>query len=77
MSSWSGGFTGGIVLGALRAVSGFMSLLACAPQVEAMVHPFFDEIRDPNVRLPNGKPLPALFNFKKEVSRRTGPQFKG
>ena len=36
-------------------------------QVEALVHPFFDELRDPNTRLPNGKPLPPLFNFKKEV----------
>ncbi|CAI7885046.1 unnamed protein product, partial [Closterium sp. NIES-53] len=33
---------------------------------EALVHPFFDEIKDPNTRLPNGKPLPPLFNFKKE-----------
>lgn len=38
--------------------------------IEAMVHPFFDEIRDPNTRLPdsrhtNGGPkdLPALFDF--------------
>ncbi|CAI5999578.1 unnamed protein product [Closterium sp. NIES-65] len=37
---------------------------------EALVHPFFDEIKDPNTRLPNGKPLPPLFNFKKE-------EFKG
>jgi hypothetical protein len=28
------------------------------------VHPFFDELRDPNCRLPNGRPLPPLFNFK-------------
>ncbi|MBA0619972.1 hypothetical protein Godav_005756, partial [Gossypium davidsonii] len=32
--------------------------------LEACVHPFFDELRDPNVRLPNGRPLPPLFNFK-------------
>ncbi len=38
--------------------------------VEAMVHPFFDELRDPNTRLPdsrhsNGasKDLPTLFDF--------------
>jgi len=30
---------------------------------EALAHPFFDELRDPNSRLPNGKPLPNLFNF--------------
>jgi glycogen synthase kinase 3 beta len=38
--------------------------------IEAMVHPFFDELRDPNTRLPdsrhqNGGPrdLPPLFDF--------------
>jgi len=30
---------------------------------EALCHPFFDELREPNARLPNGKPLPQLFNF--------------
>ena len=34
------------------------------PQLEACVHPFFDELRDPNTRLPSGRPLPPLFNFK-------------
>eukprot|EP00743_Colponemidia_sp_Colp-15_P001062 GILK01001172.1.p1 GENE.GILK01001172.1~~GILK01001172.1.p1 ORF type:complete len:428 (-),score=45.62 GILK01001172.1:267-1550(-) len=34
--------------------------------LEACLHPFFDEIRDPNCRLPNGKPLPPLFNFTQE-----------
>lgn len=33
-------------------------------QLEACIHPFFDELRDPNTRLPNGRPLPPLFNFK-------------
>lgn len=32
--------------------------------LEALVHPFFDELREPNARLPNGRPLPPLFNFK-------------
>ncbi|XP_062144405.1 glycogen synthase kinase-3 homolog MsK-3-like [Alnus glutinosa] len=32
--------------------------------LEALVHPFFDELRDPNTCLPNGRPLPPLFNFK-------------
>ncbi|KAK7833568.1 shaggy-related protein kinase epsilon [Quercus suber] len=32
--------------------------------LEACVHPFFDELRDPNIRLPHGRPLPPLFNFK-------------
>lgn len=28
-----------------------------------MIHPFFDELRSPETRLPNGKELPPLFNF--------------
>ncbi|KAG4384497.1 hypothetical protein GLYMA_13G289800v4 [Glycine max] len=35
--------------------------------VEAMAHPFFEELREPNARLPNGRSLPPLFNFKKEL----------
>ena len=40
--------------------------------IDAMVHPFFDELRDPNCRLPDSrhpggpsKDLPELFNFSK------------
>ncbi|XP_047338759.1 shaggy-related protein kinase NtK-1-like isoform X1 [Impatiens glandulifera] len=32
--------------------------------MDAMIHPFFDELRDTNTRLPNGRLLPPLFNFK-------------
>ncbi|KAE8685171.1 Glycogen synthase kinase-3-like protein MsK-1 [Hibiscus syriacus] len=32
--------------------------------IEALIHPFFDELRHPNTRLPNGRFLPPLFNFK-------------
>nr|GEV04679.1 uncharacterized mitochondrial protein AtMg00810-like [Tanacetum cinerariifolium] len=32
--------------------------------LEACFHPFFDELRDPPTRLPNGRPLPSLFNYK-------------
>ncbi|KAK9067298.1 hypothetical protein SSX86_014624 [Deinandra increscens subsp. villosa] len=32
--------------------------------LEACTHPFFTELRDPNTRLPNGRPLPPLFNFR-------------
>ncbi|KAF5455450.1 hypothetical protein F2P56_025023 [Juglans regia] len=32
--------------------------------LEALVHPFFDELRDPSTCLPNGRPFPPLFNFK-------------
>ncbi|MFS8027099.1 putative protein-serine/threonine kinase [Helianthus anomalus] len=35
--------------------------------LEAIAHPFFDELRQPNVHLPNGRPLPPLFDFKQEV----------
>ncbi|MCO5560452.1 hypothetical protein L7F22_014067 [Adiantum nelumboides] len=31
--------------------------------LEACVHPFFDELRDPRTKLPNGRALPPLFNF--------------
>lgn len=38
--------------------------------IDAMVHPFFDELRDPNTRLPDSRhpngavrDLPALYNF--------------
>lgn len=34
--------------------------------LDACAHPFFDELRDPTTRLPNGKPLPALVNFSRE-----------
>ncbi|KAF3948379.1 hypothetical protein CMV_025617 [Castanea mollissima] len=36
--------------------------------LEACAHPFFDELREPNARLPNSRPLPPLFNFKQELS---------
>uniref|UniRef100_A0A2N9IYI1 Uncharacterized protein n=1 Tax=Fagus sylvatica TaxID=28930 RepID=A0A2N9IYI1_FAGSY len=32
--------------------------------LEACIHTFFDELRNPNIRLPHGRPLPPLFNFK-------------
>ncbi|VDC05371.1 unnamed protein product [Peniophora sp. CBMAI 1063] len=34
--------------------------------VEAMVHPFFDELRGPETKMPNGKDFPPLFNFTRE-----------
>ncbi|XP_031504199.1 shaggy-related protein kinase eta-like [Nymphaea colorata] len=36
--------------------------------LEACAHPFFDELREANARLPNGRPLPPLFNFKQELN---------
>ncbi|KAG6829667.1 Glycogen synthase kinase 1 [Tricholoma furcatifolium] len=34
--------------------------------VEAMVHPFFDELRVEGQRMPNGKEFPRLFDFARE-----------
>ncbi|XP_072325191.1 glycogen synthase kinase-3 beta-like [Scyliorhinus torazame] len=31
--------------------------------LESCSHPFFDELRDPLTRLPNGRELPELFTF--------------
>ncbi|KAG2594981.1 hypothetical protein PVAP13_5KG034400 [Panicum virgatum] len=36
--------------------------------LDACAHPFFDELRAPNARLPNGRPFPPLFNFKHELA---------
>ncbi|KAJ9057432.1 glycogen synthase kinase 3 [Entomophthora muscae] len=33
---------------------------------EALVHPFFDELRNPETKLPTGQPLPELFDFTKQ-----------
>jgi len=34
--------------------------------VEAMCHPFFDDLRNGDGTMANGKPAPELFNFTKE-----------
>ncbi|GJE97946.1 serine/threonine-protein kinase [Phanerochaete sordida] len=34
--------------------------------VEAMCHPFFDELRQEGAKMPNGKEFPLLFNFTRE-----------
>ena len=34
--------------------------------VQAMVHPFFDELRQEDARMPNGREFPPLFNFTRE-----------
>ena len=31
--------------------------------IEACAHPFFDELRQPSTKMPNGRELPLLFNF--------------
>jgi len=35
-------------------------------------HAFFDELRDPNTKLPNGRDLPTLFDFSAEEMRMGG-----
>jgi len=50
------------------AINFIGSMLAYAPEqrvlpIQGCVHPFFDELRDPATRLPNGRELPPLFNF--------------
>lgn len=32
-------------------------------QLEACAHPFFNDLRDPDTSLPNGRAFPALFDF--------------
>jgi glycogen synthase kinase 3 beta len=34
--------------------------------VEALCHPFFDELRTGDMRMPNGREMPLLFNWTKE-----------
>ncbi|KAI4365722.1 hypothetical protein MLD38_021686 [Melastoma candidum] len=41
---------------------------------KALAHPFFDELRDPNAKLPNGRPFPPLFNFKSQELRAVAPE---
>jgi len=36
--------------------------------LEVCAHSFFDELREPHARLPNGRPFPPLFNFKQELA---------
>lgn len=31
--------------------------------MEGLAHPYFDELRQSTCKLPNGRPLPPLFNF--------------
>ena len=40
--------------------------------LEALSHPFFDELRDQSSVLPNGQPLPSLFNWTAEESECMG-----
>lgn len=53
------------------AISLISSLLEYTPTarltaIEALCHEFFNELRVENARLPNGKPMPELFNWTRE-----------
>ncbi|XP_024993261.1 shaggy-related protein kinase epsilon-like isoform X2 [Cynara cardunculus var. scolymus] len=42
--------------------------------LEACTHPFFDDLRNPNTTLPNGKPLPPLFDFTPQELAHASPE---
>mmetsp|Transcript_2425 Transcript_2425/g.3539 ORF Transcript_2425/g.3539 Transcript_2425/m.3539 type:complete len:425 (-) Transcript_2425:405-1679(-) len=51
-----------------EAVDLISSMLAYDPEkriglLDSCLHPFFKELKDPNLKLPDGSPLPPLFNF--------------
>ena len=57
-----------------EAVEYVSKLLMYDPQLrptplENLGDSYFDELRDPKTRLPNGMPLPELFNFTPEEKR--------
>jgi glycogen synthase kinase 3 beta len=41
--------------------------------IDALAHSCFDELREPNVRLPNGKQLPPLFDFSEDERQYIAP----
>ncbi|XP_060606498.1 glycogen synthase kinase-3 beta-like isoform X2 [Ruditapes philippinarum] len=50
---------------AIQVVSRLLEYIPSAriSPLEACAHAFFDELREPSTRLPNGRELPVLFNF--------------
>mmetsp|Transcript_8590 Transcript_8590/g.16864 ORF Transcript_8590/g.16864 Transcript_8590/m.16864 type:complete len:377 (+) Transcript_8590:526-1656(+) len=44
--------------------------------LEALAHPFFDELRNPECRLPNGEKLPPLFNWTSEERAQMSEQLR-
>ena len=60
-----------------EAIEFLASLLVYSPSrrptaYQALLHPFFDELRNENTRLPNGERLPPLFNWA-EIESKTAP----
>ncbi|XP_020692789.1 shaggy-related protein kinase epsilon isoform X2 [Dendrobium catenatum] len=61
------------------AVDFISKLLQYSPKLrltalEACAQPFFDELRDPNTSLPDGRPLPPLFNFTDQELAGASPE---
>eukprot|EP00128_Syssomonas_multiformis_P018469 Colp12_sorted_trinity150504_noHs@22199 len=61
-----------------EAISLVSKLLEYTPHTrlspfQACTHPFFDELRDPNTKLPTGRELPDLFNFTRQELEVAGP----
>lgn len=42
--------------------------------LEAILHPFFDELRVEGTKLPNGEPMIDLFDFSREEVLSTSPE---
>ncbi|KAL9234442.1 hypothetical protein vseg_009314 [Gypsophila vaccaria] len=64
-----------------EAVDLISRLLQYSPNIrctalEACAHHFFDGLRQPNACLPNGKPLPPLFNFTSQELAHATPELR-
>jgi glycogen synthase kinase 3 beta len=62
-----------------EAIDFVASLLVYPPAqrpkpLEALLHPFFDELRQPSCRLPTGEALPDLFNWTSEEVASAGSE---
>lgn len=55
-----------MICGSGNNINAWISFSFLSHQLEACAHPFFDDLRAPNAYLPNGRPLPPLFNFSPE-----------
>ncbi|XP_028051256.1 shaggy-related protein kinase theta-like [Camellia sinensis] len=44
--------------------------------LEACAHPFFNDLREPTTSLPNGRPLPPLFNFTPQELAGASPELR-
>jgi hypothetical protein len=56
-------------------------LLVYSPDVrfgglEICAHRYFDDLRDPAARTPDGKPLPPLFDFSEDELRGCTPEMR-